>query len=1243
MSVEAWNPTPADGARFVPAEPDVLLSWDLGDTDTTDQDLKWDIYYGTDKTAVETATVPNYTDDAADTDTTGSYTLLAPPKATTYYWRVDTKLIGGPDTVPPFKVTLIPGKVWQFETLKEIPVRDLDIVLWLKLDENVIDYSGNGNHGTIGGDPQYVAGGMIDGAMEFDGIDDHINCGDDAELRMTDNFSVACWVKAAENGFGVNWAPFVSFRGENNRGWQLRRRGSSNGACFTTRTSGTQDPPASSNIQDGEWHHVVGTYQSFANSKILYVDGEAEIVTSDHTDPIVAPNGDDRVVIGARIQNNNSGNSEAFIRGSIDDVRIYSRVLTPIEVLHIMDYRKAYNPSPADGEYDVPLTTKLTWNAGDDDDTGLPFTKHDVYFGTVFEDVNSGTVPTATVNGINEWTPPVVDYSVRYYWRIDGVGSYEKGHIWTFKTIYDATKIVDPNLVGWWKLDGDGTDSSGYGNHGTEVGDVFYTTGVIDEAISGDNDGDYLACGAAPKLAVTDAITIALWINHRPGGAGNARGLLGHGGGWSDQGYTFWHDDFSNIRPELNGPNNKAQATALPPPDNEWHHVAFTWEDVTDAIIIYINGEVVGTGTFIGPLGVAQTELRILAYNGDAQERDRYFNGMADDVRIYDKALSQEEIITIVRINLAWAYNPRPAHGATGVELNPALSWTPGDYQTGHRVSFGDDPAALVEFAPQGANNVAVGPLELGKAYYWAVDEANAAALGGYDLGRIWKFTTSDFVTVEDFEFYDWDRQLGEDANWVYYVWTDGLANFLYLEDMGGNGTGANLYVQEGTILDGIRGLRFDYDNDGFAENPRLGAQLPRAFMYSMARASTADLPSGIGSDWTADGAKVLSIPFYGDSLNDIEPMWVELEDGAGRSAKVTYGDYDNEEPNDITEGSWHDWYIALQDFNDLGIDLEDVNSIALGFGDVPALTPGGMGIVHFDEIRLYAPICVLSRRSEAFAAIDYAEDCQINYGELEVMFDHWLEFDYEVTPAAPDPCGLVAWYKFEGNANDSSDNDLHGTEQGGLTYMGGQVGQAIRLDGIDDYVGTGRSLLSNVTQFTVAGWVNVQGMIDGRVGLFGQNDAVEFGFQGGDLHCWTAGGGGEARTAWTQENNTWHHVAAVANGNSIVLYADGQPIFTGGSATASYGSSTFAFNIGGGGVWDASDNWFTGQIDEVRVYNYALSNEEIVSVQGLGTVYVPVISPANISDDEPKLEKIVNFKDYDLLLSWWLVEDFFE
>ena len=62
-----------------------------------------------------------------------------------------------------------------------------------------------------------------------------------------------------------------------------------------------------------------------------------------------------------------------------------------------------------------------------------------------------------------------------------------------------------------------------------------------------------------------------------------------------------------------------------------------------------------------------------------------------------------------------------------------------------------------------------------------------------------------------------------------------------------------------------------------------------------------------------------------------------------------------------------------------------------------------------------------------------------------------------------------------------------------------------------------------------------------------------------------------------------------------MILYIDGMQAGTGGGAQSSYGNSGFGFNIGGAGIWDATGNSFSGNIDDVRLYDKALTQSEII------------------------------------------------
>lgn len=212
-------------------------------------------------------------------------------------------------------------------------------------------------------------------------------------------------------------------------------------------------------------------------------------------------------------------------------------------------------------------------------------------------------------------------------------------------------------------------------------------------------------------------------------------------------------------------------------------------------------------------------------------------------------------------------------------------------------------------------------------------------------------------------------------------------------------------------------------------------------------------------------------------------------------------------------------------------------------------------------------------------------------------------------------PTGPVGYWRLEETSGSTAANIGSGASPG--TYVGATLGvpgprppsfngfepnnNAASFNG--SHVAGPASLLSGRNAFTVAGWINPQGTQAARTGLFGQNDCVEFGFiSATTLECWTPGGGSLTAVPYPHPINQWHHVAAVADGVNIRIYIDGQLAGTGGSPTASYGTSTFNFNIGGGGIQDATGNSFNGLIDEVLVYHRALSAAEVLGLFQSGT-----------------------------------------
>ncbi len=147
-------------------------------------------------------------------------------------------------------------------------------------------------------------------------------------------------------------------------------------------------------------------------------------------------------------------------------------------------------------------------------------------------------------------------------------------------------------------------------------------------------------------------------------------------------------------------------------------------------------------------------------------------------------------------------------------------------------------------------------------------------------------------------------------------------------------------------------------------------------------------------------------------------------------------------------------------------------------------------------------------------------------------------------------------------------------------------------LDGIDDSVAGPTGLLNDRAGFTMAGWIRPATLEANRTGLWGQNDAVEFGFiSSSTLQLWTYAG--NVNVYYPHPAGEWHHILACGSNSDLRLYLDGVLAGESGSS-GNYGSSTHRFNAGGGGVFDEAGNWFAGQLDEIAVWPRALADEEI-------------------------------------------------
>jgi hypothetical protein len=473
------------------------------------------------------------------------------------------------------------------------------------------NYHGTAQGGATTGSGKYGKGGS------FDGVDDYVSFGSDQICSGAT--SVSMWINPrVSQGNGLieinvdgkgllmwdyNEQLTMSFRGEANQYWSL-----------------------DADIIVGEWNHVVGVYsgggKSSSDSYTLYIDGELQTNQQlGRVDDSFAMN-----CIGRDSRN------PYFFDGIIDDVRIYERALSSEDV------QELYSAEPS---HTLSLSGAGSGSVKVDGTLRTP-----PWSGTFAEGTNV-TLETVADNG---W-----DFSA---WSGDLTGSTNPTTITmnADKAITaNFTETHDNSLVGYWKMDEaswDGTageveDSSGGGHHGTSYGGANTVLGKIGNAGSFDGVDDYVAVPDNDLLDLTEDFSIGFWAKAIDPTSTGAMILVSklRADTWNE---GSWLVFFSNDSIDFFTPWNSGDTRASFNNDgyysvDEWAHVTITFNDTTNIITCYINGEERGSESFDCRILNTSRDLRI-GTQGNNHYPGSWFKGLVDDLFIYNRVLSETEI-----------------------------------------------------------------------------------------------------------------------------------------------------------------------------------------------------------------------------------------------------------------------------------------------------------------------------------------------------------------------------------------------------------------------------------------------------------------------------------------------------------------------------------------------------------------------------------------------------------------------
>jgi hypothetical protein len=615
----------------------------------------------------------------------------------------------------------------------------------------------------------------------------------------------------------------------------------------------------------------------------------------------------------------------------------------------------AYDPSPSDGAMFVESGVELSWTAG------WGGAMHTPYLGTDSEQVANaaGGTPQTDLT----FDPGALTPGTTYYWRVDEFDGVQwlKGDVWSFTTVPEIA-VTDPNLVGWWQFDeGMGTtavDRSGRGNHGTILGGAQWADGYHGGALQFDGGNDFVDLGNPPGLPSGAAPrSICAWAT-TDNLAGGWKVIVGYGSPAGSQSNGFARNGtlLSGF-----GYGNDLHVDDFWQTD-VWYHFCLTYDGTT--AILYGNGVQLLSEAKDWNLTLSRARI-----GRQVNEAAEFWAGLIDDVRIYDKVLTPEEIMQVMRGDPLLAWAPHPADGSTpDIDTALPLSWSPGDAATQHDVYFGTDADAVRDADSSDATGVYRGSqtstsftpaegVEWGAGpFYWRIDENNTD--GTVTAGRVWTFTVADFILVDDFESYT-DNDPANEAIWQH--WIDG-----YDTPANGSQVGHLVppYAEQTIVHGGSQSMPLFYDNTGGVRN------------------SEAELKLVAPRDWTRHGVSMLSLWFRG-----YPPSVGSFTEGpAGTITMTAAGD-------DIW-GTADQFHFAYKTLSGTGSIIVRVDSVQ----NTHAWAKAGVMIREtLDPGSKHAFAVVSAGSGVAFQGRDDADFSSFGTTEAGIAAPHWVKVERDV------------------------------------------------------------------------------------------------------------------------------------------------------------------------------------------------------------------------------------------------------
>jgi uncharacterized protein (TIGR02145 family) len=208
---------------------------------------------------------------------------------------------------------------------------------------------------------------------------------------------------------------------------------------------------------------------------------------------------------------------------------------------------------------------------------------------------------------------------------------------------------------------------------------------------------------------------------------------------------------------------------------------------------------------------------------------------------------------------------------------------------------------------------------------------------------------------------------------------------------------------------------------------------------------------------------------------------------------------------------------------------------------------------------------------------------------------------------------GLVGWWPFNGNANDASGNGNNGTVNGATltTDRVGNANRAYSFNGINNFILVSDNASLRPDNITLSAWIKTtsnQGSIIGKTNfstaqseqyqltLDYPNYGTAFAIKQ-NSSCNPGNGWQYSKVNVNTYDDNWHFIVGTFNGTALRLYIDGVLVNTNNTLPLTKIDNCIGGNLQIGRWWDNFPYYFNGKIDDIAIYNRALTPQEVSAI----------------------------------------------